>query len=255
MEALQQIASNMGISQPDDVGKQPKYEQLYNHFLEAIEQGLWKPGERLPPEVELAKIIPASLGTIQKALRMLVDHGVVTRRHGSGTFVSGALTPSSHIKNFRVLDDDGETLLPVYSKLLSVKLSGADGPWAQHFPGIDSFVFISRLFNVNLEFNAYGEAYLPEHRFGKFLEMTSKELDGSALTYMLGAQFNAPALKISNQMRQVKLPASVCAKIEVPKGTFGVEWELFGRSYRDEPIFYQRFSLPPTSRKIEINVK
>jgi len=245
----------MGRSRLGKAGKQPKYKQLYGHFLNAIEKGKWKPGERLPPEVELAKVIPASLGTIQKALRMLVDHGIVTRQHGSGTFVSGALTTSRHIRNFRFLGDDGETLLPVFSKSLSVKRAGSDGVWAQHFPGVSSFVFITRLFNVNMEFHAYAEAYLPENRFGKFLEMTSRELDGSALTYMLGVQFNAPALKISNRMKQIKLPANICRRIEVARGTFGIEWELIGRSYRDEAIFYQRFYIPPTDRKIEINVK
>jgi len=255
MTALQEIALNMNRASDGNGKKRPKYEQLYNHFVDAIAKGDWSPGDRLPSEVELASEIPASLGTIQKALRMLVDHGIVTRQHGSGTFVSGALTTAHHIRNFRFLDDDGVTLLPIYSKLLAVKPIGTDGPWAQHFPGVDSFVCITRLFSVNLEFSAFADAYLPEHRFGKFLNMTSTELDGSALTYMLGSQFNAPALKISNRLGQIKLPAAICTKMGVAKGTFGIEWELVGQSYREEPIFYQRFFLPPTERKIEINVK
>jgi len=254
MKALQDIASSMARQQPAGAAKEPKYKRLYGHFVDAIERGQWKPGDRLPPEVELAKEIPASLGTIQKALGMLAEQGIVVRQHGNGTFIAGALTTSHHIKNFKFLDEDGETILPIYSRLLSVKRVGTNGPWAAHFPGTTRFVFIARLFSVNLEFHSFAEAYLPEPRFGQFLNMTGKELDGSALTYMLGKHFNAPALKISNRMAQVKLPAPVCHRIEVAKGTIGIEWELIGRSYRDEPIFYQRFFVPPTNRKIEINV-
>ncbi len=254
MEQLKEIAARMRRPPPADALKTPKYERLYNHFIDAIEHGDWKPGERLPPEARMAEEFPVSLGTIQKALRMLVDHRIVVRRHGDGTFVAGALTTSSKLKNFKFLGDDGETLLPVYSKLLAVERRGADGPWARHFPGVDGFVYITRLFSVNLEFQAFAEAYLPAHRFGRFLEMTSAELDGSALTHMLGEQFHAPALKISNRLRQLELLDHICAAIEVAPGTVGTEWELIGRSYRDEPIFLQRFTLPPTDRQLEINV-
>jgi hypothetical protein len=70
---------------------------------------------------------------------------------------------------------------------------------------------------------------------------------------MLGEQFNAPALNVTHRLGQLPLPADVCAQIGVAEGTLGTEWELIGRSYRDEAIFYQRFYLPPHRRKIEIN--
>ena len=253
MDALQHVAESMHVDASGGLDKSPKYRKLYELLLDGIEKGLWKTGERLPPEAILAKKIPVSLGTIQRALRMLVDSGVVTRRHGHGTFVAGVLTSSGKIRNFRFLGDDGATLLPVYSRLLVVARRTTRGPWTQAFPAETGFVYISRLFNVNLEFQAYAEAYLPEKRFGKFLEMSSRELDGSALTYMLGEQFNAPALSITHCLRQSQLPAHVCAHIGVEQGTVGTEWELVGRSYRQEPIFYQRFYLPPTERKIEIS--
>lgn len=253
MDALQHLAEAMGAKVSNRLGKVPKYRKLYELLLGVIEKGLWKPGERLPTEAMLADKIPVSLGTVQKALRMLADSGVITRRHGHGTFVAGVLTTPGKIRNFRFLADDGVSLLPVYSRLLTLERRTASGPWSPFFPSDTGFVYISRLFSVNLEFQAYAEAYLPEERFGKFLQMSAQELGGSALTYMLGEQFNAPALNVTHRLSQLMLPPHVCAQIGVPPGTSGTEWELIGRSYRDEPIFYQRFYLPPTSRKIEIN--
>lgn len=253
MDALQHLAESMGAETSDQPGKVPKYRKLYELLLSVIEKGLWKPGERLPTEAMFADRIPVSLGTVQKALRMLAESGVITRRHGHGTFVAGVLTTPGKIRNFRFLADDGVSLLPVYSRLLTLERRIASGPWSPFFPPDTGFVYIARLFSVNLEFQAYAEAYLPEQRFGKFLQMSAQELGGSALTYMLAEQFNAPALNVTHRLGQLVLPSHVCAQIGVSQGTSGTEWELIGRSYRDEPIFYQRFFLPPTSRKIEIN--
>jgi DNA-binding GntR family transcriptional regulator len=50
-----------------------KYVQLRNTLADAIAAGSWKVGERLPAEDEIARTSGVSLGTVQRALRMLVD--------------------------------------------------------------------------------------------------------------------------------------------------------------------------------------
>lgn len=236
------------------VDREPKYVVLYNHLLREIEHANWRPGYRLPTEASLAKVLPVSLGTIQKALTMLADEGAVVRRRGQGTVVGGAaLTDSRKIRNFRVLDDDKKTLLPLYSKVLSVKRSNLAGPWNELFPGETSFVCIRRLMNVNMEFQAYGEAYLPEPRFRGFLTIPVSRLSGLALTDTLAERFNARAVKVINRFACGELPSAVCRVIGVSARTVGIEWELLGWSFRDRPVFYQRFYLPPSRRKLELN--
>src|SRR5512132_3720713 len=66
----------------------PKYAQLREMLAAAINSGDWKPGDKMPTEAQLARSTPYSLGTVQKALRALVDDGLVTRTQGSGTFVN-----------------------------------------------------------------------------------------------------------------------------------------------------------------------
>src|SRR5688572_33357477 len=48
----------------------------------------YKQGERLPSEDELCREFGASRITIRQAVGRLVELGLVTRRRGSGTFVS-----------------------------------------------------------------------------------------------------------------------------------------------------------------------
>ncbi len=60
----------------------PKYLQLSDAIARAILQGRLKTGEKLPPESELARVLPASLGTIQRALNNLAERGLLVRRPG-----------------------------------------------------------------------------------------------------------------------------------------------------------------------------
>ena len=55
----------------------PKYVLLRDAIVAAVTGGDWPAGTRLPNETEWAASLPVSLGTIQRALRMLVDEGVV----------------------------------------------------------------------------------------------------------------------------------------------------------------------------------
>lgn len=248
------ISKEMRLSAKNARERKPKYVVLFSCMLRAFEQGKWRPGDRLPSEKSLAAALPASLGTIQKALRALTDEGVIVRRRGHGTIVQGTLTDSRQIRNCRFLADDGKSVLPVYSKALSVKRSTSSGPWSDLFPGERSFVRICRHMSVNAEFKAYGEAYLPESRFREFLNVPLESLDGLALTYTLAERFDARAVKITSRLRCAELPPIACRHIGVPVDSVGMEWELLGWSFRDLPIFYQRFYLPPTHRKLEILV-
>lgn len=60
--------------------------------LEArIVDGTYGAGERLPAERELAKQLDVSRPSLREAIQKLEAKGLVTRRQGGGTFVSGAL--------------------------------------------------------------------------------------------------------------------------------------------------------------------
>lgn len=47
----------------------------------------WKPGDLLPAEQDLAREFDVSVGTMRRAIQMLVDEGHVSRHQGKGTVV------------------------------------------------------------------------------------------------------------------------------------------------------------------------
>jgi GntR family transcriptional regulator len=66
-------------------------EQTRNELLEALLNGVWAPGCKLPSELELAKRYDVSRLTVREAVGGLVEAGYVTRRQGSGTYVNAVL--------------------------------------------------------------------------------------------------------------------------------------------------------------------
>ena len=62
-------------------------QQLENMILE----GSLAPGEKLPPERELAKQFEVSRPSLREAIQKLEAKGLVTRRQGGGTFVKNQL--------------------------------------------------------------------------------------------------------------------------------------------------------------------
>ena len=53
-----------------------------------IRAGEWRPGERIPSEPELARQETVSRSSMRAAITMLEEEGYVSRRHGSGTYVT-----------------------------------------------------------------------------------------------------------------------------------------------------------------------
>ncbi|MBW5445640.1 GntR family transcriptional regulator [Cohnella sp. CFH 77786] len=65
----------------------PRYEQMYLALRERIQNGEYKPGDRIPSEKELMDEFEVSRITSKKALDMLAGEGLILRQPGRGSFV------------------------------------------------------------------------------------------------------------------------------------------------------------------------
>lgn len=65
-----------------------RYSRVYMDILGLIDIGRYQPGDRLPSHLELQKTYGVSADTMNKAIRVLKDWGVVTARRGSGIYVA-----------------------------------------------------------------------------------------------------------------------------------------------------------------------
>jgi GntR family transcriptional regulator len=70
------------------------YQRLRRSLQKMIETGSLQPGHALPSERELAALLSLSRVTVRKAIAGLADDGVLTQRHGAGTFVTDRIVKS-----------------------------------------------------------------------------------------------------------------------------------------------------------------
>ncbi|HKO06549.1 MAG TPA: FadR/GntR family transcriptional regulator [Alphaproteobacteria bacterium] len=66
------------------------YQQAADQIRELIQRGEYAPGDRLPPERELAKRLGISRPTVREAMIVLEIAGVIAIRAGAGIYVSSA---------------------------------------------------------------------------------------------------------------------------------------------------------------------
>jgi GntR family transcriptional regulator len=66
----------------------PLYYQLQELLKEQIESGRWAPGEALPSEPDLARLMGVSRVVVRQALQLLADDRQIVRQRGRGTFVA-----------------------------------------------------------------------------------------------------------------------------------------------------------------------
>ena len=84
------IASGTASSIQADLGpvrKTKVYAEVAAQIQRLIAEGRLKPGDKLPPERELAEIFGVSRSSVRDAIRVLEVQGLVEPRHGDGTVV------------------------------------------------------------------------------------------------------------------------------------------------------------------------
>ena len=71
----------------------PLYEQLTGHIITLCRRSVLRPGDRLPPERDLAAQLHISRGTVKKAIESLKYQGYLESFQGSGNYVTTPRPP------------------------------------------------------------------------------------------------------------------------------------------------------------------
>jgi DNA-binding transcriptional MocR family regulator len=109
----------------------PKYQAIARAIGEAITEGALKPGDRLPPQRELAWDIGVTVGTVSRAYALAEQHRLVAGEVGRGTYVldravgTGPPSSSGLLPRTDTLVDlsFNETILPGCSAALATTLT------------------------------------------------------------------------------------------------------------------------------------
>jgi len=112
----------------------PMYIQLKNYILDQMNKGIWKPGDKLPSENELAEQFQVSRITVKNAMADIVEQGLIYRIQGRGSFIADDASEQ------RIAYEQPESgrslvafLMPRLNNLFTANLaSGIEEELAQH---------------------------------------------------------------------------------------------------------------------------
>jgi GntR family transcriptional regulator len=96
------------ISTKDGV---PIYLQIVNQVKYLVAAGRLAPGEEIPPIRVLAEQLVINPNTVAKAYHELEREGVVTKKHGSGTYISDNGSPLARRERMKILAERIDALL------------------------------------------------------------------------------------------------------------------------------------------------
>jgi GntR family transcriptional regulator len=98
------------MSPPADA--RPLYAKVREQLVERIRSGVWKPGQLIPSEFEIAAEFGVSQGTARKAIGALAAERLVMRQQGRGTFVVEHTPAHVLFRFFNMFDAAGELITP-----------------------------------------------------------------------------------------------------------------------------------------------
>lgn len=90
----------------------PLYLQVKESLVQRLIEGSWQPGQLIPSEMELARELGVSQGTVRKALDAMTAENMLIRRQGRGTFVAEPEESRLLFQYFRLVPDTGERSFP-----------------------------------------------------------------------------------------------------------------------------------------------
>lgn len=231
--------------------RQPKYRQLSETILTMINEGVLKPGDRLPTETVLARGLPFSLGTIQQALRNLSELGVIKRTQRSGTVITDRTQEIFALWQFRFIDEDENSVFPVFSKVIKLDRIRQRGTWSNFLGDGDSFIRIIREIDVGHRFRAVSYFYLAHNQFSAILDLSPTELEGVHLSAVIQRMFGISTVRTNNRVVCSVIPDQICLRLGLPSGARGLICQILGFGPKDKPLSFQQAYIPADVEPME----
>jgi len=160
----------------------PLYEQIHEDMLNKVAKQVWKPGQRIPSEMELCEIYGVSRITIRKAIEDMVRSGHLTRYRGKGTFVQAELIENRLSKFYSFSETLKSKGIHELAEILAFDVVGADDHLTNildlkaAYPDERHFVYkITRLRSVDESPYAVESSYIPKSLLPDLTEVHVRE--------------------------------------------------------------------------------
>ena len=194
--------------------KRPLFEEIKDYIKKQIEDGIYKTGDKIPTEMELAKTFSTSRQTINKALRDLVLDDIIERFPRSGSFVKEKVAQSSILDLKNIADEIQERGNTYSNELVSLNKIKANEKIAKTLHVVkDQEVYISQMIHK--------ENGVPVRFDTRYIKPSSApEYINQNFKIITPAQFlkqNCPVEKVDNTIEAVIVNQEIQDYLDISK--------------------------------------
>ena len=197
----------------------PRYQQVRDDLVRRIAAGEWTAEQAILTETELAQSYTVSIGTIRKAIDLLVSEGLLQRSQGKGTFVRRPRFDASLFRFFRFKSRSGEQIVPT-ARIVGreVVIPGDEVRAALRLGPKQRAIHLSRLRLIDDQPVLAEEIWLPREGFEPLARMPLDEFDG--LLYPLYERLCRQVVATATEMLMVEQADKGIAKaLGIPVGS------------------------------------
>ena len=206
----------------------------------AIRSKVLKPGDYLPSELALTKVLNVSLGTVQAALLQLRDVGLIIRRRGDGTRVAAQEPLAETVWHFRFQSRESQKPLRIADESIQLETVDGDGFWSGHLGANRACYRITRQLQMLDGTRAGADMYLPCSLASGMDTIDIKELMMTNIRPFLEERLNIKVTGREHMVTTVMPDAQTLKTYRLSSD--GPYYEIHAKTWSSDsaPVYHQR---------------
>jgi len=215
---------------------QPLYEQVRAHLIEGISAGRWRPGEAIPSEAQLAAVHGVAIGTVRKAVDLLVAERALVRHQGKGTYVSAHDGGRLMFHFFHVVARDGTKAYPEVRTLAFRRdRADAESAAALAIAPADKVIRIRNVLSLAGVARILDDITLPAQLFPGLSEKIFLAR-GNTIYHLYQSRYGINVLRTDERLRAVLASREVAGLLALSPGAPLLEIRRVALTFRDRPV-------------------
>ncbi len=212
----------------------PRYVLIREEIRRKVLSGEYEPGQRIPSEPQLAREFNVSRGTVEKALRGLVEEGLLVREQGRGTFVARPRLESARFRLSTFAEEAKRRGFTPSTRLIRARVVPApeDAAQALALEPDTEILEIVRLHYADGSPLVYEIRQLAYTLCPSLLE---EDLEHSSLHELLLYKYHIPLVKARFTVHAIALEGEAATLLEVTEGSPGFAVERITFRTGEEP--------------------
>lgn len=216
-----------------------RHEQVSEWLRSQIEEGVYRPDDRLPSENELGERFGTSRITVRRALQTLESEGLIYRRQGLGSFVQKPRLRHALVRLTDFTQDMERAGLEASSRIVFHAPVKAESHIAAVL-GVETGSMVVRLDRIRMgdsEPVAFDRTWMPL-LYAQLLE--GRDLSHETIYHILERDYGIPVLRGRYRIEAVNADAEIAPALQIPRGRALLLLERTSFTVGDKSVYYQR---------------